>query len=110
MKPRSILDAVKNKPKKEKAPSPGEIVGDAPKRKARHKGPGKKPWSVKGRLPDGARFELSFQADPPMWTGKLTVGDQSFEREANGAFLVMHRLDEAFRDWAKKSGVDLPLP
>jgi hypothetical protein len=50
-----------------------------------------------GRLPDGARFEVSYDAAWERWSGTLTVGGQTFTGEAPAVFRLLSSLDRQYR-------------
>jgi len=57
---------------------------------------------LKGRLPDGARFEVTFDAAKGQWSGTLTIpvpGGQPavFTGSGSGLFPLLGRLDEQYR-------------
>jgi hypothetical protein len=50
-----------------------------------------------GRLPDGAKFEVVYDATRTQWTGTLTIGARVFTGSAGGVFKLLNRLDRKFR-------------
>jgi hypothetical protein len=50
------------------------------------------------RLPDGARFEVVYDASRTQWRGTLTVGAAVFEGTAGGIFKLLGRLDKQYRN------------
>jgi hypothetical protein len=49
------------------------------------------------RLPDGATFDVKFDAAAGMWRGTLIIGDAPFESEASGVFRLLQNLDAMYR-------------
>jgi hypothetical protein len=49
------------------------------------------------RLPDGATFCATYDAQAERWAGTLTIGGQVFEAEASGVFRLMEALDRLYR-------------
>lgn len=49
------------------------------------------------RLPDGAVFHMSYNAEKVLWAGSLTVGDIVVEAEASGAVRLLQLLDNRYR-------------
>lgn len=49
------------------------------------------------RLPDGAKFEVVYDAGATQWSGTLTIGEQVFTDSAGGVFKLLHRLDQQYR-------------
>lgn len=49
------------------------------------------------RLPDGAKFEVLYDASQTRWTGKLTIGEKVFTDSAGGVFKLLNRLDRQYR-------------
>jgi len=65
-------------------------------------GQGKAPGRQTGRLPDGSRFEVSYDAAKQRWSGSLTVtipeGEPStFTGSASGLFPLLTSLDRQYR-------------
>ena len=50
-----------------------------------------------GRLPDGAKFEVVYDAAQTQWTGTLTIGEKVFTGSAGGLFKLLNRLDRQYR-------------
>lgn len=50
------------------------------------------------RLPDGAKFDVSYDAGKTQWAGTLTIGDQVFTATAGGVFKLLERLDRQYRE------------
>ncbi|MBL8799998.1 MAG: hypothetical protein JNM56_39310 [Planctomycetia bacterium] len=50
-----------------------------------------------GRLPDGAKYDVVYNAAQTLWTGSLTVGDKSFSGSASGLFTLLSKLDRQYR-------------
>lgn len=50
-----------------------------------------------GRLPDGAKYDVVYDAARTQWTGTLTVGDKVFTGSAGGLFTLLSKLDRQFR-------------
>jgi len=53
--------------------------------------------ATKGRLPDGARFEMSYDAAARTWSGTLTVAGREYSGSARGVFRLLVRLDDLYR-------------
>lgn len=51
-----------------------------------------------GRLPDGAKFEVTYDAARTQWTGTLTIGEKVFTGSAGGVFKLLNRLDRQYRE------------
>jgi hypothetical protein len=49
------------------------------------------------RLPDGAKFEVVFNAEKTQWTGSLTIGASVFSGSAGALFTLLGRLDRQYR-------------
>jgi hypothetical protein len=60
--------------------------------------PKRKTMGGTGRLPDGAKFEVVYDATRTQWTGTLTIGDKVFTGSAGGVFKLLNRLDRQYRD------------
>ncbi len=53
-----------------------------------------------GRLPQGAAFFVTYDADKQRWSGALNVpGVKTFEGSASGVFYLLRQLDKQFRAW-----------
>jgi len=50
-----------------------------------------------GRLPDGAKYDVVYNAAQTQWTGTLTVGDKVFTGSAGGLFTLLSKLDRQYR-------------
>jgi hypothetical protein len=50
------------------------------------------------RLPDGAKFEVVYDAARTQWTGTLTIGDKVFTGAASGVFKLLNQLDRQYRE------------
>ena len=50
------------------------------------------------RLPNGAKFEVVYDATRTQWTGTLTIGEQVFTGSAGGVFKLLNRLDRQYRE------------
>ena len=50
-----------------------------------------------GRLPDGAKYDVVYNAAQTQWTGTLTVGDKTFSGSAGGLFTLLSKLDRQYR-------------
>jgi hypothetical protein len=51
-----------------------------------------------GRLPDGARYEVTYDAASQTWSGTLTVpGRKVFSASASGVFKLLSKLDGLYR-------------
>jgi hypothetical protein len=60
--------------------------------------PKKKPGAdIPERLPDGAKFEVVYDAAQTRWTGTLTIADKVFTDSAGGVFKLLNRLDRQYR-------------
>lgn len=57
----------------------------------------RKPEHNAGRLPDGAKFEVAYNAADEQWTGSLTVAGQAFTGSAGALFTLLNRLDRKYR-------------
>jgi hypothetical protein len=51
-----------------------------------------------GRLPDGSKFEVVYDAARTQWTGTLTIGERIFTGSAGGVFKLLNRLDRQYRE------------
>jgi hypothetical protein len=51
-----------------------------------------------GRLPDGAKFDVTYDAARTLWTGTLTIGGQVFTGEATAVFGLLRHLDRRYRE------------
>jgi hypothetical protein len=61
--------------------------------------PRKKPFGeATARLPDGAKFEVVYEATQTRWTGTLTIGDKVFTDSASGVFHLLRKLDRKYRE------------
>lgn len=59
---------------------------------------GKKPaGEAPERLPNGAKFEVVYDASQTRWTGTLTIGEKVFTDSAGGVFKLLNRLDRQYR-------------
>jgi hypothetical protein len=61
------------------------------------KQPKKPPAAKQERLPDGAKFEVVYDATRTLWTGSLTIGETVFSGTAGALFTLLNRLDRQFR-------------
>jgi hypothetical protein len=50
-----------------------------------------------GRLPDGSKFEVVYDASQTRWNGTLTIGEEVFTGEAGNLFKLLNRLDQQYR-------------
>jgi len=50
-----------------------------------------------GRLPDGSKFDVVYDASKTHWTGTLTIGEKVFTGSASGLFTLLNRLDQQYR-------------
>ena len=50
------------------------------------------------RLPDGAKFEVVYDAARTQWSGTLTIGEKVFTGSAGGVFKLLNRLDRQYRE------------
>jgi hypothetical protein len=57
----------------------------------------KRPKDLPARLPDGAKFEVVYDATKMHWTGTLTVGKAVFTDSASAVFKLLNRLDQQYR-------------
>jgi hypothetical protein len=57
----------------------------------------KKPSHTSGRLPDGAKFEVIYDAGKTKWSGTLTIGDKVFTATYGALFTLLNRLDQQYR-------------
>lgn len=51
------------------------------------------------RLPDGARFDVKYNAAEIRWYGMLEVSGQTFTDDSKAVFKLLAKLDEKYRDW-----------
>ncbi len=49
------------------------------------------------RLPNGAKFEVVYDASQTRWAGTLTIGEKVFTDSAGGVFKLLNRLDRQYR-------------
>ncbi len=69
---------------------------------SRRGGPG--PSAAAGRLPDGSRFDVAYDAAAERWAGTLAVPAAAaaepavFSASASGVFQLLRALDRAYRD------------
>ena len=56
------------------------------------------------RLPDGARFDVSYAASTKTWNGALTIGTKTFTAEHRAVFKLLRKLDRLAR-----TELDLPI-
>jgi len=70
-------------------------VAEAAKETAR---PKKQVFVKQDRLPDGAKFEVVYDAAKTQWTGKLTIGESVFTGFAGALFTLLNRLDRQYRE------------
>lgn len=58
------------------------------------------------RLPDGANFNVLYDAASMTWSGELSIPDGTetltFRSQANGVFRLLEDLDRAYRDFLKR--------
>jgi hypothetical protein len=54
------------------------------------------------RLPDGSRFEASYDAAEVLWTGTLTIEGVTFTEKRHSVFTLMHQLDVQYRKFLKE--------
>lgn len=50
-----------------------------------------------GRLPDGAVFEVHYDAGTETWAGALVIGPTVFQDTASGVFRLLRTLDAQYR-------------
>jgi hypothetical protein len=50
------------------------------------------------RLPDGAKFDVVYDATRTEWTGTLTVGGQVFTGVASGVLKLLRQLDRKYQE------------
>jgi hypothetical protein len=55
------------------------------------------PSDSTARLPNGAKFEVVYDATKVQWSGTLTIGDKVFTGSASGVFTLLNRLDRQYR-------------
>lgn len=65
----------------------------------------------KGRLPDGSRYEVRYDATRQRRSGTLNVPilgykTLTFKGEASGVFWLMAALDQQYRDWRAAATVE----
>jgi hypothetical protein len=58
----------------------------------------RKPKQLPQRLPDGARFNVVYDAAKQEWSGTLTIGSDVFSDSASGVFALLTRLDRLYRN------------
>jgi hypothetical protein len=58
------------------------------------------------RLPDGAKFEVVYDAGKTQWTGTLTVSGKVFSGSAGALFTLLNRLDRHFRQTLAQPATD----
>ena len=66
--------------------------------KAEQSQQGNPPSHYPERLPDGAKFEVVYDATRTQWTGTLTIGENVFTGSAGGVFKLLNRLDRQYRE------------
>jgi hypothetical protein len=78
------------------------------KAKAKQKNPESAPGKQRQlpqRLPDGARFDLVYDAAKEEWSGTLVIGSDTFTAAASGVFKLLTRLDQLYRKPVPATGV-----
>jgi hypothetical protein len=51
-----------------------------------------------GRLPDGSRYDVAYDATAQAWSGTLTIpGREAFTASASGVFTLLSKLDGLYR-------------
>ena len=50
-----------------------------------------------GRLPDGSKFEVVYDAGKVKWSGTLTIGSQVFTNSGGALFTLLNKLDQQYR-------------
>ena len=51
------------------------------------------------RLPHGATFHVSYDAEKQLWSGTLSIGELALAGETSGVFQLLALLDRKYRDW-----------
>jgi hypothetical protein len=52
---------------------------------------------LKGRLPDGSTFLITYNAAAEKWTGELVIGAHSFTGSSTAAMKLLAVLDNSYR-------------
>src|SRR5205823_1696345 len=60
------------------------------------------------RLPDGARFNVVYDAAKQEWSGTLTIGADVFTASASGVFKLLTHLDRLYHDQVQPSAQEEP--
>jgi hypothetical protein len=59
-----------------------------------------------GRLPDGSRYEVKYDATRQEWSGTLTVSPQTFKGAGSGLFALLAELDAQYRATLERAAQD----
>lgn len=89
--------------KKPNQQSPRKIVPPTPPK------PKKPPRPDCGRLPDGAKFEATYNAREQLWTGSLKIGDWHYQSSMSGIFKFFASLDALYRESLQPEKISQPL-
>ena len=54
-------------------------------------------YRLQGRLPDGANFNVRYNAQTMTWAGTLVVNGKTYTGSASGVFKLLERLDRCYR-------------
>lgn len=60
----------------------------------------KRRWNLPERLPNGAAFSVSYDAEKVMWSGTLVIGVQTFHGTNAAVFKLLRNLDRMYREFA----------
>lgn len=86
-----------------------ELLQEKPKAKKERKTPEQRDQQVekKGRLPDRSRFDVQWDATAKKWSGSLVIetatGPKVFSGKNSGVFLLLHKLDDQYREWVARN-------
>lgn len=67
-----------------------------------------KPPRERPRLPDGARFDVVYDATEKRWTGTLIAGGHTVSGRAGGVFTLLGVLDQKLRSRLRPGLIDEP--
>jgi hypothetical protein len=59
--------------------------------------PKKRSSHTTGRLPDGSKFEVTYNGNETRWNGTLAIGETVFTDSAGNLFKLLNRLDQQYR-------------
>lgn len=86
----------------QKSNCPGCVAKSRRNRNRQKQGePGQSPKKLldqPGRLPHGAHFDVTYDAEKMEWSGTLTVNGQVFEGSVSGVMTLLRTLDGQFRE------------